>query len=108
MRPGYGISCARALADTIHAACRLPNPSAATHMTRPETTLVGLAALKPVREGGTVTAGNADRRSFAAPTACVSIRSPHPLECALTSVVVNLPDVERKASRCRAGLWNLE
>lgn len=37
---------------------------------RPETTLEGLAALKPVREGGTVTAGNASQLSDGA-SACV-------------------------------------
>jgi len=37
---------------------------------RPETTLAGLASLKPVREGGHITAGNASQRSDGA-SACV-------------------------------------
>jgi acetyl-CoA C-acetyltransferase len=41
---------------------------------RPDTTLVGLAALKPVREGGYITAGNASQLSDGA-SACVVMSS---------------------------------
>jgi len=41
---------------------------------RPDTTLVGLAALKPVREGGYITAGNASQLSDGA-SACVIVSS---------------------------------
>ena len=58
--------------ETCHTVCRDPHRSHGTtpEGNRPETTAEGLANLKPVRENGSITAGNASQLSDGA-SACV-------------------------------------